>query len=352
MEQALKQFLTRQWPDAETIEIKDYAILAGGYSRETYRFDAHVKRNGQWRAYPMILRKDPPPASAILSTSREMEHELLKAVRQNTTIPVSESYFAEMNPETFGDCAMIIERVHGSGEPSLLFNGGPHADQAEAVATQLCELIAQLHLLDPKTLNPDGRLNDPRGVGIDVTSWDSYMDTATEYYVRSYRDLEFAPLPTFYDAYLTLRRERPRPLPLVVAHGDFNPANFLYEDGKVTALIDWENCHIGDPREDLGWLALMDGVSNTNIFGSVKEDGGFIGHYNKLTGFDVTPEEVQYFSMFTGGNIGIPVGSAVKRRIDGLCSDILLMYMIQPFCGSSMIFANLLGYPLATPGVA
>jgi aminoglycoside phosphotransferase (APT) family kinase protein len=352
VEQALQEFLARQWPDAEAIEIKDYAIIAGGYSRETYRFDAHVKRGGQWQAYPMILRKDPPPASAILSTSREMEHELLQAVREHTTIPVSQSYFAEMNPETFGDCAMIIERVHGSGEPSLLFNGGPNEDQAESVATHLCELIAQLHLMDPRTLNPDGRLNDPRGVGIDVSSWNAYMDSATEYYVRSYRDLEFAPLPTFYDAYLTLRRERPRPLPLVVAHGDINPANFLYEGGKVTALIDWENCHIGDPREDLGWLALMDGLSNTNIFGSVKEDGGFIGHYNKLTGFDVTPEEVHYFSMFTGGNIGIPVGSAVKRRIDGLCDDILLMYMIQPFCGSSLLFANLLGYPLAPTGAA
>jgi hypothetical protein len=56
--------------------------------------------------------------------------------------------------------------------------------------------------------------------------------------------------------------------------------------------------------------------------------------------------------MFTGGNIGIPVGSAVKRRIDGLCDDILLMYMIQPFCGSSLLFANLLGYPLAPTGAA
>jgi hypothetical protein len=26
--------------------------------------------------------------------------------------------------------------------------------------------------------------------------------------------------------------------------------------------------------------------------------------------------------------------------------------MVQPFCGSSMIFATLLGYPLPTPGAA
>jgi aminoglycoside phosphotransferase (APT) family kinase protein len=257
-----------------------------------------------------------------------------------------------MDPGVLGDCAMIIERVPGSGEPSLLFNGGPRESEAEGVATHLCELIAELHMTDPAVLNPDGRYDDPRGEGIDVSSWEAYMDSATAYYVRAYRDLEFSPLPTFYDAYLQLRRDRPRPFPLRVVHGDFNPSNFLYEGGRVTALIDWENTHVGDPREDLGWLALMDGLSNTNIFGSVKKEGGFIGYYNKLTGFDVTPEEVQYFSMFTGGNIGIPVGAAVKRRMDHEHDELMHMYLMQPFCASSMIFATLLGYPIPTPGGA
>lgn len=346
MQDQLQQLLARHWPDAEVIEIKEFAIIAGGYSRETYRFDAHVKRGGQWQAVPLILRKDPPPASAILTTSRQMEHDVLHAVGKHTNIPVSHSHFAVMDPTVLGDRAMIIERVSGSGEPSLLFNGGKNADQAEAVATHLCEMIAELHMTDPAKLNPTGQLNDPRGVGIDVSSWGAYMDSATEYYVRSYRDLEFSPLPTVYDAYLQLRRQRPRPLPLVVVHGDFNPANFLYQDGRVTALIDWENTHIGDPREDLGWLALMDGLSATNIFGSVTADGGFLGHYNKLTGFDVTPEEVAYFSMFTGGNIGIPVGAAVKRRLDKEHEELMHLYLMQPFCGSSMIFATLLGYPM------
>ena len=67
------------------------------------------------------------------------------------------------------------------------------------------------------------------------------------------------------DLFLTLRRNKPRPLPLVLVHGDFNPANFLYEGGRVTALIDWENSRIGDPREDLGWMTTMDILSNTNV---------------------------------------------------------------------------------------
>jgi hypothetical protein len=56
--------------------------------------------------------------------------------------------------------------------------------------------------------------------------------------------------------------------------------------------------------------------------------------------------------MYTGGNIGIPVGAAVKRRMDKQHDEFLHMYLMQPFTASGMIFATLLGYPLAPQGGA
>ncbi len=352
MEIQLQEFLARQWPDADLIEIEEFAIIAGGYSRETYRFNACISRGEIRQTMPMILRKDPPAAAAILDSSRQMEHDLLHRVKEHTDIPVSHSHFVENDPVTFGEKAMLIERVHGSGEPSLLFHGGANESQAESVATQLCELMAKLHTTDVSKLNPTGELSDPRNEGIDVSSWSNYMDSTFRYYLRSYERMAFAPLPVFYDGFLTLRRNRPRELPLVLCHGDFNPSNFLYENGNVTALIDWENSHVGDPREDLGWLALMDFLTNTNILGSVKEDGGFLQHYNKLTGFGVTPEEVNYFSMFSGANIGIPVISAVKRRLSKEHDGLMTLYILLPAIQSEMVFFQCLGYPMPTAGDA
>lgn len=348
MQEALLQFLARQWPDAE-ISVEEFAVIAGGYSRETFRFDAHVRRGNEARRYPMILRKNPPAAAAILDSDRGQEHRLLQRVRQHTDIPVAESYFVCDDPSLFGEPAMIIERASGYNQVSALFNGGPHEDQAEAVATHLCELVAKLHMTDPKLLNPDGELDDPRKVGIDPSTWDRYMETTYDYYIRGYDDLAFTPLPGWLDALLWMRRNKPRPLPVRVVHGDFNPANFLYENGRVTALIDWENAHMGDPREDLGWLKHMDLLSNTNIFGSVKEDGGFIGHYNKLTGFDVTPEEVEYFRLFTAGNIGTPVVAAVKRRLDRKHMEFLHLYIVQPCLVSFWAMAGMMNYPGVAP---
>ena len=346
MQDQLQQFLARQWPDATEITIEGFAVIAGGYSEETFRFDAHIVRGGERRTHAMILRKDPPPAANILPTSRQSEHDLLLAVRQHTNIPVSDSYFVEMDRTTFGEAAMLIERVRGSGEPSALFNGGPSAGQLESVATHLCELIAELHLCDMKKLNPNGALDDPRGIGLNVATWDDYMSGMFDYYIKGYPSLAFDPLPIYYDSFIWMRRNKPRPLPLVLAHGDFNPANFLYENGKVTALIDWENAHVGDPREDLGWMKQMDMLSATDIFGAVKVDGGFLGHYNKITGFGVTPEEVEYFRLFSSGNIGIPVVSAVKRRVDREHEELLQLYIFQPVVGSMAAIPQLLNYPM------
>lgn len=347
MNEVLERFIREQWPDATAVEVSDFAVIAGGYSRQTFRFDCTVERGGTREHLPMILRKDPPPAASILETSRDLEHTLIRAVAEHTDIPVSKSYFVCLDGSTFGEPAMVIERVHGHGEVSRLFNGGPDEAMAESVATDLCERLAALHLTDPKRLNPAGRYDDPRGEGIDVSSWDRYMDTTLEYYLRGYDQAAFDPLPGWLDAILFMRRNRPRPLPLVLTHGDFNPANFLYEDGKITAVIDWENSYMGDPREDLGWLKHMDVLSNTNLFGSVTADGGFLGHYNKLTGFNVTEQEVEYFRLFSSGNIGVPVVSAVKRRLAREHFEFLHIYLLQPVVGSFMALAGLMNYPMA-----
>src|SRR6202044_2789450 len=42
----------------------------------------------------------------------------------------------------------------------------------------------------------------------------------------------------------------------VLVQGDTGPGNFLFADGRITAIVDWELAHLGDPMEDLAWLSL------------------------------------------------------------------------------------------------
>ena len=44
--------------------------------------------------------------------------------------------------------------------------------------------------------------------------------------------------------------------PPVLVQGDTGPGNFLYAGGRVTAVVDWELAHRGDPMDDIAWLML------------------------------------------------------------------------------------------------
>ncbi|MET0372914.1 MAG: phosphotransferase family protein [Rhizorhabdus sp.] len=46
------------------------------------------------------------------------------------------------------------------------------------------------------------------------------------------------------------------PARLAVVHGDAGPANFLFDHDRVSALLDWELVHVGDPMADLAMLCL------------------------------------------------------------------------------------------------
>jgi aminoglycoside phosphotransferase (APT) family kinase protein len=43
----------------------------------------------------------------------------------------------------------------------------------------------------------------------------------------------------------------PRRNPSVLLHGDYWPGNILWRDGRVAAIVDWEDAAIGDPLYDL-----------------------------------------------------------------------------------------------------
>ena len=351
MDDRLAQLLHRLLPDVDHVAIEALEPIPGGFSRETFRFDARVTRGGTEEVLPLILRKDPPAAAALLHTSRQTEHELLEAIRAHTDVPVSASYGCEMDPAVFGEPAMVIQRMHGSGHTSHLFHDGPDVDQADDVMAHLCELMAELHTRRHHEAQRRRQAQRPsrrrhrhlvvgRLHGLDVRLLHPLVSRP-----RLRPDRDDHPRRIALDAaYTNLGRCRSR-----VVHGDFNPANFLYADGKVTALIDWENARIGDPREDLGWMVAMDNMSNTTVMSHPKQKGGFLAYYNELTGFDITPEELGWFMIFGTMNIAVPVTSAVKRRVTKEHTQFLHLYLLQPSVPTLVAFTQLLGYPGATP---
>jgi len=141
--------------------------------------------------------------------------------------------------------AMLSERVAGENWFSRI------ADpvEQEETARDFMVKLAALHALDPAALDlpafpPVKTVTD--AVHAELDEWERVLverggtvDPALAFSLRWLR----RNVPD-YDG------------PPVLVQGDTGPGNFMYTGGRVTAVVDWELAHLGDPMDDIAWLSL------------------------------------------------------------------------------------------------
>jgi hypothetical protein len=111
--------------------------------------------------------------------------------------------------------------------------------------------------------------------------------------------------------------------PVVLVQGDTGPGNFLYGDGRVNAVLDWELCHYGDPMDDIAWLSLRTVQDTfTHLPDRLRE-------YAALSGHAIAVERVWYYRVFAEATMATlnPPQSRAERAENGQ-SDLgnLLIY--------------------------
>jgi aminoglycoside phosphotransferase (APT) family kinase protein len=75
---------------------------------------------------------------------------------------------------------------------------------------------------------------------------------------------------------------------VVLCHGDAGDGNFLHEDGRVTAMLDWEFAHLGDPHDDLAWMSVR-----ASMYGAAIE--GFPDLVRERYGLPVSAARLRYW---------------------------------------------------------
>ncbi|MGE0230518.1 MAG: phosphotransferase family protein [Flavobacteriaceae bacterium] len=140
--------------------------------------------------------------------------------------------------------AILTELKPGRVEYRYIEDAGEKA----AIAEEFIAEVARLHHLDLEQL----RLSETRP-GMTIRQYvERELDIWRAMYEESGRRdalIDFA--------LLWLKQNMPDPgeKPVLV-HGDAGPGNFLFDEGHLTALIDWELAHPGDPMEDLAWFSM------------------------------------------------------------------------------------------------
>jgi aminoglycoside phosphotransferase (APT) family kinase protein len=84
-----------------------------------------------------------------------------------------------------------------------------------------------------------------------------------------------------------LLANRPAPRPTVLVHGDFRTGNYMVHQSRLTGILDWEFCHWGDPREDLGWFCARCWRFGNDTLAA----GGIASREDLLAGYNAGAED-------------------------------------------------------------
>ena len=132
--------------------------------------------------------------------------------------------YLDAGGEVFSVPCLVVDYVEGEREPKP-------ADETEFVG-RLATVLAEIHRVDYG----------------EVSFLRKRVDIGAE--IPGRRPAEPAEAPRIRDV-LESALPLPRRNRSVLLHGDFWPGNTLWKDGRLVAVIDWEDAAIGDPLADV-----------------------------------------------------------------------------------------------------
>lgn len=230
----LADYLASAW--GEAVDVKDIERFHGGAARETFRLRAVTASEERW----LVLRRDPP--ASLISTERAVEFHALQRAHA-AGIPVPRPLMLETRPQAFGAPGFLMEAIAG-GRASGLFEEDPYGEARAETGHGLVEALGRLHRLVPD--DSDLRVLPFQDAAGRLAHWRLEIERNA-----------LGPEPVAAAALRWLERHLPPPSgPPAIVHGDFRSGNFLVDsDNRLLAILDWEMAHVGDPYEDLAWLA-------------------------------------------------------------------------------------------------
>jgi aminoglycoside phosphotransferase (APT) family kinase protein len=264
--------------------VSEPVLLAGGASKEAWAVDADGRRLLVRRAAGGVIHRH--------TLSLKHEFEVLQAAHAaGVKVPEPVLYIEDLD----GREAFVMERIEGETIGRRIVR----MQVPERLPLQMAEELAKIHALPPEEL--------------------SFLEEASIDRLVEELDEIGEPHPAIELGLWWLRENRPPPREPVVVHGDFRIGNLAVDENGLVGVLDWEFAHIDDPARDLSFAlvrAWRFGVPHLRL-GGIADAEPYLERYNELTGFDVRPEELDYWEL--AGNVAWAIGclTQAQRHLSG-----------------------------------
>jgi aminoglycoside phosphotransferase (APT) family kinase protein len=274
--ETLTAYLRRRFPRDPGIRAASVNVLAGGFSKITVLFDLI---RGDGAIEKCVMRKNTP--AVFMKKSVVDEFPLLEQVYK-AGLTVAKPLWLEPDPAIFAGAFLVSAAAAGT---SNVQRWSTRPGEVDKVSRQLAQQIASLHNLELTALgyaDDKARLSAGEAMEAEIRYWgDLYNARKSAPYVLL--DLVLEWLLQNVPAELYQR-------PAKIVHGDVGYHNLMVDEGRVTALLDWEFAHFGDPNED---------VVNVRAFvEQVGDWAAFLKYYIDAGGYPVSPECETFFRIW------------------------------------------------------
>jgi aminoglycoside phosphotransferase (APT) family kinase protein len=293
----LQRFLARRITGLFTLT--DIRSLAGGSSKEQFAFRLRWRDStGSDRDDQLALRMR--PAASIVETHPLREFQALQAVKN--VIPVPAVFWIDPDGTELGQPALIYGFCEGITKPP---STGPYTPRGgfgphyrALLAPQFLRYFAELAKLDWSKADMSGFDAPPAGSNAGVI-------TALNWWERVWEEDSLEPVPLMTLAAAWLRANAPAIDHVSLVHQDFRGGNFLFDpnDGRITAVLDWELAFLGDRHADLAFFmsplfSELD-ENGTLLMGGLMERERFLEAYERLSGLPVDRQRLAYYDVFS-----------------------------------------------------
>lgn len=265
------------------------------------RLSRHVARREAWVVD--VTRRDGSVLEGFLRLQRdedgvdprrlERETRIIQALGK-TSVPATQVH--GWNPQLR---ATLFARDPGRSDVDKLSD----LRQQRAIMEDFMRVVARMHQLDLDSLALDDVMS-PRPtnareaalneVDVIVGQWTRFL--------ADYRD------PLLSYSLDWLRRLAPEKVARVsLIQGDTGPVNFMFQGDRVSAVIDWELGHWGDPMEDLGNIVVRE---FWNPSGGLE---GLFRLYERESGIPYSRFGAQYYAVHQNVRGMIPIHAVCKH---------------------------------------
>jgi len=281
----------RHWRKNPALEVTQFLRFPRGSSRDTW-FVSYREQAGAAEVHDLVFRMDWPTGSIEPSP---LYHEYFVYERLGRTqLPIARALHWEADADWTGDAGpfYIRIRVEGDWEVPGFLDPDPKFDELRiAVSKDHLEKLAQVHCVDWKALGFEEIFPAPPNCEIAGAFYiDQVLQWLEDLQSHGYREGR----PIIREAAERLRDAAPPAPRISLCKGTNGLGEEVMRNGKVVALSDWEEAHLGDPAADFAFMQNFVPEINRdgrNLWGLDKA----VEYYRQVSGIGVTAENVRYY---------------------------------------------------------